>query len=129
MSRVSTILNRAADEVEKRGKSRGAIINRNGNVCALGALRIAAGAIVGESYGVTEILSSRMDWGVYNEAYRALDGYLMEKKFYGNSNSRDNGVAGWNDRSNKATVVKVMRDAANHADYVNALTLVRLNSE
>lgn len=127
MSRVSTILNRAADEVEKRGKSRGAIINRNGNVCALGALRIAAGAIVGESYGVTEILSSRMDWGVYNEAYRALDGYLMEKKFYGNS--AVDGVADWNDRNNKATVVKVMRDAANHADYVNALTLVRLNSE
>lgn len=129
MGRVSTVLNHAAEEIEKRGKSRHHMINSRGNVCALGALRLAAGAIVGDDNGDVAIFSARMNWEIYDEAYRALDGYLLEKKFYKNYTQKDDGVAGWNDRNNAETVVKVIRDAAKHADYVDALTMVRLNEE
>lgn len=129
MGRVSTVLNRAADEIEKRGKARTSLINSRGNVCALGAIRIAAGGVVSDSYGTPVLVTARMNWEIYGEAYRALDGYLLENKFYGNPRSRDNGVAGWNDRNNQETVVKVIRDAANHADHVDRLTLIRLNEE
>lgn len=129
MGRVSTVLNRAAEEIEKHGKARTALINNRGNVCALGAIRLAAGGYVGDDRGDKIILCASMNWEIYSEAYRALDTYLWEKKFYKTYYQKDKGVAGWNDRNNQETVVKVIRDAANHADYIDALTLVRLNEE
>ena len=112
MSRVSTVLNRAADEIESRGKARGSLINRNGNVCALGAIRLASGAVVGSNYGSPAILAARLDWEIYHQTYLALDGYLLSNNVYKNDNQKDNGVAGWNDRNNQASVVSVMREAA-----------------
>lgn len=129
MSRVSTVLNRAADEIEQRGKARTVLVNSRGNVCALGALRIASGAVLGKAFGDTVILSYRMNWQVYDEAYKLLDAYLLEKGFYKNYHQKDNGVAGWNDSNNKDSVVKVMREAANHANYVDALKLVAHNAK
>lgn len=121
MSRASVVLNRAADEMEKRGKSRNVLINRQGNVCALGALRLASGGVVGNDYGTKAIFTARMDWLIYSEAYRALDSYLLASEAYKNDDQKKNGVAGWNDRNNKANVVKVLREAANRAAKYDAL--------
>lgn len=107
---VSVILNRAADEMEKRGKARGTMINRQGNVCAYGAIRLAAGGVVGKDGSVNAIFTSRMDWNLYSRAGRALDYYLISQGKYKHTGE---GPAQWNDRNNKTTVVTALREAAN----------------
>lgn len=116
MSRVSTILNRAADELDQRGKARHRLINQQGNVCAMGALRIAAGGVPSEVFGTKTIITARMSWHAYEEAYRAFDQYMTDNGTYKNDKQKDNGIAGWNDRSNKDTVVTALREAANYLD-------------
>lgn len=107
---VSVVLNRAADEMEKRGKSRGAIINRNGNVCAYGAIRIAAGGkVVKDKFGC-DIYTSRMNWHLYSRAGKVLDNYLLGEKVY---KKPSDSVAQWNDQNNKSTVIEALRKAAN----------------
>lgn len=93
--KASQILCQAAEEMEKRGKSRGSFKNSKGNVCALGAIRIVA-------------FGDPFDWTIspsYLSALKTLEEVIPD-------NYSDDPITSWNDKNNKDTVVAGLQKAA-----------------
>lgn len=93
------ILTKAADYMEKHGKSRGRFQNRYGGVCAVGALAMALDA---------KWLSSNSPTGFWwkPEYMAALDKIRIV------AGLTKQAVTEWSDANDKSTVIRVMRKAA-----------------
>lgn len=88
------ILLRAAELIEERGHARGMPENRRGNLCAIGAIRVA---VTGRPRGAKL-------WEPMTRAEMWLSDALCLES-----------IADWNDRSSAATVCAGLRKAAEAA--------------
>lgn len=110
------VLTKAADEIEKRGHTHGSYANLDGEVCALGAMRLVCGGVVeGSAWspsGVTVNLDDN-EFGLMWDARNHLFDYL---RAHGQIKPMSDSIPNWNDRSDKDTVVAAMRAAAQWND-------------
>lgn len=106
------VLNTAADIIEKRGHGHHFYMNNDGNVCAVGAIRLACGAPVTDSADPRaelkfhiDVFASTYDDSAAQEARRTLADHLnIDEMVYS--------VVEWNDIQDKDTVVRALREAA-----------------
>lgn len=108
------VLNKTADIIEERGHGHQYYINNNGNVCVVGAMRIACGAEVrtnpdGYSMRYDILIDSKgYDAEAVQLARDAMDAHLE-------IDVEDYSVVEWNDVNHKDTVVSELRKAAKKA--------------
>lgn len=105
--KTSEVLAKAADIIDERGHAHEFYLDNDGKVCAVGAIRLAAGGqIVPQTGTVKNAIVIDTDDQVYAiNARRALEGFL-------NLDLNVISVVEWNDSNNKDEVICALRNAA-----------------
>lgn len=113
----SEVLKKAADLIVDRGHNKGAYVNEEGNVCALGAIRLACGGTVDSCQfspsGWSVSIDQTVQIYMVHQVSRALRNYLRGDPDW---NNFSDSIPSWNDRSDKETVVNALRSAAKNSD-------------
>lgn len=118
---TSEILNKAADLIVDRGHNKGAYVNDQGNVCALGAIRLVCGGTVDSCQfspsGWTVSIDETVKIYTVHEVSKALRNYLRGDPDW---NNFSDSVPSWNDRNDKDAVVRALRGAALFSEALTA---------
>lgn len=106
--KTSEVLAKAADLIDERGHAHEYYLDNDGKVCAIGAIRLAAGGQIVPQTGMVKnaIIIDVAEYEYARTARMALEGFL-------NLDLDVFSVVEWNDRNDKDEVVTALRNAAN----------------
>lgn len=108
----SEVLTKAADEIDKRGHAHNSYVNAQGEVCAIGAMRLVLGGVIEDCAWSHSGLTVNLGNIEYENVWNARNHLFDYLRAHGQIKPMSDSIPNWNDRSDKDTVVSAMRAAA-----------------